>query len=316
MPCALTSPDNYPDYLEGILKEIDAGNDENLKACACSLKTPTTDEGCPIVDEDGKIGGFPFCIPLVENGFGLDTFYPLKLTLKEAMRFYWLSRWSTLSVEILSAYVDPWFSCPGPPIIRCLSGSKTFKESVSSLDFTFNGSILNNNTSKVCPGLFNLSATVNSENINRSCPPCSTPCDPLAPVLTEIGIISAFEAPFISYDEENNIVIYGSRMVMNKEGGEYYFYPYFNLLYMSYGGAITTNLSQLQNTGLLPCYFGCTTENKSMSVKFPGFKKNLDYFFKKYNSYNPPPTPGLSYDCGQVIRICDFIKPLELNFND
>jgi hypothetical protein len=33
-----------------------SGNDDVFKACACGLKTPTNDEGCPILDEDGKVG--------------------------------------------------------------------------------------------------------------------------------------------------------------------------------------------------------------------------------------------------------------------
>jgi hypothetical protein len=89
MPCALTEPDNYPGYLKSILKEIAAGNDDNLKTCACSLTSPVTDEGCVIVDEDGKVGAFPFCCSLVTDGVGNNTSYPLKLTLKQAMLLYW-----------------------------------------------------------------------------------------------------------------------------------------------------------------------------------------------------------------------------------
>jgi hypothetical protein len=62
MPCGLTSGADYPDYLKGILKEIAVGNDGDLKACACSLRSPVNNEGCPILDEDGKVGAFPFCV--------------------------------------------------------------------------------------------------------------------------------------------------------------------------------------------------------------------------------------------------------------
>ena len=89
MPCALTEPDKYPDYLKAILKTINAENDDNLKTCACSLKSPVTDDGCLIVDEDDKIGAFPFCCTLVTDGVGNNTNYPLKLTLKQAMLLYW-----------------------------------------------------------------------------------------------------------------------------------------------------------------------------------------------------------------------------------
>jgi hypothetical protein len=95
MPCALTEPGNYPDYLKAILKEIAAGNDDELKACACSLRSPVTDEGCLIVDEDedGKIGAFPFCWKLVSEGaVGYNTYYPLKMTMKQAMSLYWNSK--------------------------------------------------------------------------------------------------------------------------------------------------------------------------------------------------------------------------------
>jgi hypothetical protein len=93
MPCAITEPDNYPDYLKTILKEIAAGDDDELKACACSLKSPVTDEGCPITDEDGKIGAFPFCWKLVsQEEVGYNTYYPLKMTMKQAMSLYWNSK--------------------------------------------------------------------------------------------------------------------------------------------------------------------------------------------------------------------------------
>jgi len=90
MPCALTSNTDYPGYIKAILKEIDAGNDETLKACACSLKTPVTDEGCPILDEDGKVGAFPFCWTQSDiSGVGANTRWPVGVSLKQAMNLYW-----------------------------------------------------------------------------------------------------------------------------------------------------------------------------------------------------------------------------------
>lgn len=102
MPCALTEPDNYPDYLKSYLKEIAVGNNEELKTCACQLKTPLNNEGCPIVDEDGKVGAFPFCVTNIANisvgGIcGGPEWYACSyeqgsgLTLKQAMRMYWLT---------------------------------------------------------------------------------------------------------------------------------------------------------------------------------------------------------------------------------
>ena len=97
MPCALTSDADYPDYLKSILKEIEAGNDEELKACACALRSPVTDEGCPVVDEDGKVGAFQSCVietdsdpALLRDGF--IQFYPVGVSLKQAMKWIWKSR--------------------------------------------------------------------------------------------------------------------------------------------------------------------------------------------------------------------------------
>ena len=93
MPCASSNVD-YPDYLKNILKQIEAGNDTTLKNCACSLKSPVTDEGCPVVDEDGKVGAFPLCWEFTEDTslVGDGTLNPIKLTLKDAMWLYWQSK--------------------------------------------------------------------------------------------------------------------------------------------------------------------------------------------------------------------------------
>ena len=97
MACAITEPGNYPDYLKAILKKIAVGNDDEAKACACSLISPTTDEGCLITDEDGKLLAFPFCLdttaPNIDPNYqSLD----LALTYKQAMKFYWAT---TMKVE-------------------------------------------------------------------------------------------------------------------------------------------------------------------------------------------------------------------------
>jgi hypothetical protein len=95
MPCSLELKNNIPKYIQAILDEILAGNDDALKACACNLKVPVGNDGCPVKDEDGKFGIFPFCCSLVEEGVGDNTNYPLKLTLKQAMDLYWnTSSWN------------------------------------------------------------------------------------------------------------------------------------------------------------------------------------------------------------------------------
>ena len=92
MPCPLTSNADYPDYLKKILKEIDIGNDEDLKDCVCKLVTPVTDEGCTILDEDNKVGLFPGCLVIEDNGLQL-------FTLKEIMEIYWKTKSFTLDVN-------------------------------------------------------------------------------------------------------------------------------------------------------------------------------------------------------------------------
>lgn len=89
MPCALTEPENYPDYLKSILKEINVGDDDELKDCACKIISPVTNQGCLVVDEDGKVGGFPFCIAQ-GNNVGPTTPRPLGFSMKQIMRMYWL----------------------------------------------------------------------------------------------------------------------------------------------------------------------------------------------------------------------------------
>ena len=89
MPCAITEPDNYPDYIKSLLKAIAAGNNTDLKTCACSLRTPVDNEGCPIIGEDGKIGAFPFCITESDGNTGNNTLFPIGFTLKELMTIYW-----------------------------------------------------------------------------------------------------------------------------------------------------------------------------------------------------------------------------------
>jgi hypothetical protein len=88
MACGATSNLDYPDYIKEMLKIINAENDNTLKSCACSLRSPLTDEGCPVVDEDGKVGLFPFCV--TQGGqVGNNTSNPVGMPLKDVMTLYW-----------------------------------------------------------------------------------------------------------------------------------------------------------------------------------------------------------------------------------
>jgi hypothetical protein len=84
MPCAITEPGNYPDYIKTILKDIAVGNDDALKACACSLKSPVNDDGCLILDSDGKVGAFQGCAD--PGSLTIDEF---SLNLKDTMSAFW-----------------------------------------------------------------------------------------------------------------------------------------------------------------------------------------------------------------------------------
>lgn len=104
MPCAITSPDNYPDYLKKILKEINVEANKKQKSCACRLVDVLDSEGeCVLLDEDGKKAAFPFCIEeapdtveCLEGEFWgsnvpfLDA--SLEVSLKDLMKLYWQTK--------------------------------------------------------------------------------------------------------------------------------------------------------------------------------------------------------------------------------
>lgn len=137
MPCALTSNADYPDYLKSILSAINAGDDNQLKACACQLGTPLSQDGCPILDEDGKLGAFPFCIPEApnsipcENGGGNAPFLSMfnEISLKNLMRLYWTTQ--TIDVAF-SAEI-----CTNKR--QTLKRSTTEQKRLVCKDFNFNG---------------------------------------------------------------------------------------------------------------------------------------------------------------------------------
>jgi hypothetical protein len=96
-------PDNYPKYLKEIFKEVDMDKDENLKKCKCKLKIPLDDDFCMITDEDKKWAIFPFCTEYHPEADGPPQDYSyIKLTIKEAMEFYW----KTKILEININYKD------------------------------------------------------------------------------------------------------------------------------------------------------------------------------------------------------------------
>jgi hypothetical protein len=125
MPCALVEPGSYPDYIKSILNEISAGNDDEAKACACSLRTPLTDEGCPITDEDGKLLAFPFCLidtPVTGPFYNEFVTSSVGLSYKDAMRLYWSK---TIDMEF-SGYKVASTGAENCPV--CIStGSTSFK---------------------------------------------------------------------------------------------------------------------------------------------------------------------------------------------
>jgi hypothetical protein len=199
MPCALTEPGNYPDYLKTILKTIAVGDDDHLKACACSLRSPVTDEGCLIVDKDGKIGAFPFCSTLVEDGVGDGTNYPLKLTLKQAMFLYWQVKNFTNKFTAFHTY-----TVYGPPE-NCKSGGVSGTDSADSSKAS-----TAEYKNRVCPSYICLEYIVkgNDTNTNPS------------------TILGCFFASFGGFPG----------MKYKKEGDTYYFYPFFQMSrIMEYG---------------------------------------------------------------------------------
>lgn len=150
MPCALTSDFEYPDYLKNVFKEISAGNNESLKVCVCQLKTPVDEDGCPIFDENGKIGVFPFCIAktnsdpksFVLNAVG-PTFikpYQVGLSLKQLMNLYWRFKDFRINCYI---QVENQLNCSIPP-------QPSFLQTVEANGITQNNQNLNKIKDLIC----------------------------------------------------------------------------------------------------------------------------------------------------------------------
>ena len=118
MPCPLLESNNYPDYIKAILKEIEVGNDDALKKCACSLRTVLDDQHeCAEQMTDGKLALFPFCIEDTETdpttiyvpGSPSDYWiFPVGLSLDDLMLLYWQN------YEVSISGTDS-LSCPPVP---------------------------------------------------------------------------------------------------------------------------------------------------------------------------------------------------------
>jgi len=273
MPCALTEPNNYPDYLKSILKEIAAGNDDNLKTCACSLTSPVTDEDCLIVDEDGKVAAFPFCCTLVTDGVGDNTEYPLKLTLKQAMDLYWqTTTWK--------------FSASAQSSSRCANGGG----SNWNINYTENKRITSSvsdvpppppSKNLVCFNFFQYTTNYNGSTCN------ALGC---TPIMGENYIVcSIFET-------------FSIQMKYKKEGNTYYFYPYFHLAAIGTYGTCAGSTETIAGTYCDGSDWGSPT-NYTVNVKILGqtVSTPLRIYQKLFNS-----TPDCSYTGNSNISILDF----------
>jgi hypothetical protein len=103
MGCALYQPDEYPDYLKIILKRVNLDVDKETKKCACELKSPVSDDGCAIVDQNEKIGAFPTFFPYCFNQ-GLPP-YPdhyIKVNLATMMKIYWYRKFTVTANGFLA----------------------------------------------------------------------------------------------------------------------------------------------------------------------------------------------------------------------
>jgi hypothetical protein len=221
MACALTEPGAYPDYLKGILKEINAGNNDDLKTCACSLKSPVTDEGCSIVDENEKVGAFPFCCTLVTDGVGDDTDYPLKLTLKQAMNLYWQTTSWNFVAQSNSA------SC-GNSRNHNFTGSKRITVNISN-----EVGPPPPKKNLVCPNYFQYLTNYNGSFCTKD------GCNPVGD--SNVTAATMFES-------------LTTQMKYKKEGDTYYFYPLFGIMLGNY--AICGAQTQAAATDCVGSLFG------------------------------------------------------------
>jgi len=210
MACGTLLSAYYPDYLKTILIQVYSGNDDAFKTCACGLKTPTNDEGCPILDEDGKVGAFPFCCNLEADGVGDNTEYPLKLSLKQAMQLYWQT-WTWL----FSGIVSDTSSC----------GTGTVSKFFQKKRCTY----ISQNNILTC------------EPIEKRFLMCPAVFTYTVDILTKTHLGNGIELTGVSEDQVIADMFAPSiKMKMKKEGDVYYFYPRFTFTAMSAYGVCTS----------------------------------------------------------------------------
>jgi hypothetical protein len=241
MPCAITEPNNYPDYIKSILNEISAGNDDDLKGCACGLRSPVTEDGCLILDEDGKVAAFPFCCPLVTTGVGANTNYPLKLTLKQAMLLYWQVKSFNHSITESSHYTV--FGQPPGPCVSVGRSGTSERRSGTMLILDQNFEAITEYKKRVCSSRILLFYYYNSNS------------EAIFGYLFGNGI----EPP----------------MKYKKEGDTYYFYPFFQMSVIDeYGHAWSINEFSV---GDCPC--SCCSPyltNTTLNVKINNTSSQVD----------------------------------------
>jgi hypothetical protein len=138
MPCPLTEPDSYPDYLKKIIKEVEMGNDEDLKKCLCTLVKPLDDDNCYLLDEDKKIALFPGCLVKEEV-------YGQFFTLKEIMKLYWMTKTFTLSMKFTWSYYE------GPTKNGSFGGTLSFVHYPVYVNGQMQPLRSKRNIEKVCP---------------------------------------------------------------------------------------------------------------------------------------------------------------------
>jgi len=193
-------PDNYPDYVKKIIKEIELGKDEELKKCLCKLRKPLDDDFCIIRDSDKKWGLFPFCW---ERGgpVGRGTKNPLKLTLKQAMLLWWRG----FSISLTSTSQNPTFcngfakNEAGESCRDQISWINGIKRSVGKCENISSPYIVNKDTAK---------CLVCSNGIYWG---------------VEYKVTSLNCGPYL--EEGELIILINAKGIINKEGNEYFFYP-------------------------------------------------------------------------------------------
>lgn len=258
MACALTPGADYPDYLKNILTEINSGNDNDLKACACSLKSPVTDEGCTILDEDGKIGAFPFCSTLVTDGVGDNTDYPLKLTLKQMMKLYWQTSTWAFSAESFSTSLGA--------LCNDCRHTYSITQNRRSTSWYGTGNDLKIPPFKylVCPSAFLYTAKSSGQTCCPPVPP-NPPCIPMSN--SEYAVAQMFSTA-------TNQIKY------KKEGDTYYFYPHFGITVGTY--AVCTSTTENYAEECLSSAFGSRNGGGgSVMVKINGESTNAITLYTK-----------------------------------